>query len=60
MGGGKKKKNGGLSTADLVKDRQKRLKQKFSQIESATKHILSKKLSGQHNTEYFVFWSFGY
>jgi hypothetical protein len=61
MGGDKKKKNnGGSSTADQVKDRQKRLKQKFSQIESATKHILSKKLSGQRNTEYFVFWSSGY
>ncbi len=59
MGGGKKK-NGGSSTTDQVKDRQKRLKQKFSQIESATKHILSKKLSGQYNTEYFVFWSSGY
>jgi hypothetical protein len=29
MGGGKKKKNGGLSTANQMKDRQKRLKQKL-------------------------------
>jgi hypothetical protein len=41
MGGGKKKKKtGGSSTADQVKDRQKRLKQKFCQTESSTKHIL--------------------
>jgi hypothetical protein len=46
MGGGKKKKNGGSYTADQVKDRQKKLKQKFFQTESATKHILSKNLSG--------------
>jgi hypothetical protein len=60
MGGDKKKKNSGSSTANQVKDRQKNLTQKFSQIESATKHILSKKLSGQRNTEYFVFGSSGY
>jgi hypothetical protein len=60
MGGGKKKKNCRSSTANQVKDRQKRLKQKFFQIESATKHILSKKLSGQRNTEYFVFGSSRY
>jgi hypothetical protein len=42
MGGGKKKKNGRSSTADQKKDRQKRLKQEFSQTESAIKHILSK------------------
>jgi hypothetical protein len=52
MGGGKeKKKTGGLSTADQVKDRWKRLKQKLSQIESPIKHILSKKLS-QRKAEY--------
>ncbi len=61
MGGGKKKKkNGRSSTADQVKDRWKRLKQKFFQTESATKHILSIKLSGQRNAEYFVFGSSGY
>jgi hypothetical protein len=60
MGGGKKKKNSGSSAADQVKDRRKRLKQKFSQTESAIKHILSKKLSTQLNTEYFVFGSSGY
>ncbi len=60
MGGGKKKKNGGLSNTDQVKDRRKRLKQKFSQTESAIKHIFSKKLSTQHNDEYFVFGSSGY
>jgi hypothetical protein len=31
-----KRKNGGLSTADQMKDRQKRLKQKLSQIKSPT------------------------
>jgi hypothetical protein len=46
MGGGKKKKVES-STADQVKDRQKRLKQKLSQTESPIKHILSKKLSVQ-------------
>jgi hypothetical protein len=51
MGGGKEKKNGGSSTADQVKDRRKRLKQKFFQTESTIKHILSKKLSAQHNAE---------
>jgi hypothetical protein len=35
MGGGKKKKNSGLSNTDQMKDRRKRLKQKFSQTESA-------------------------
>jgi hypothetical protein len=47
MGGGKEEKKGRLSTADQMKDRQKRLKQKLSQIESPVKHILSKKLSAQ-------------
>jgi hypothetical protein len=64
MGGGKKKKKrkktGGSSVANQVKDRRKRLKQKFFQTESAIKHILSKKLSAQHNAEYFVFGSSGY
>jgi hypothetical protein len=60
MGGSKKKKNGGSSTADQVKHRRKKLKQKFSQTESAIKHILSKKLSDQRNAEYFVFGSSGY
>ncbi len=61
MGGGKKKKKySGSSTTDQVKDRQKRLKVKFSQTEKAIKHILSKKLSAQHNAEYFVFGSSGY
>ncbi len=61
MGGGKKKKKyGRSSTANQVKDRRKRLKQKFSQTERAIKHILSKKLSAQHNAEYFVFGSSGY
>jgi hypothetical protein len=40
MGGGKEKKTGGSSTANQVKDRQKRLKQKLFQIESPLKHIL--------------------
>jgi hypothetical protein len=52
--GGRRKKNSGLSTADQVKDRRKRLMQKFSQTESVIKHILSKKLSAQSNTENFV------
>jgi hypothetical protein len=33
---------------------------KVFQNESSTKHILSKKLSGQRNAEYFVFGSSGY
>jgi hypothetical protein len=48
----RRKKNGGSATADQVKDRQKRLKQKLLQTESAIKHILSKKLSAQRNAEY--------
>jgi hypothetical protein len=41
MGGGKERKmNGGSATADHVKDRQKRLKQKLFKTESAIKHIL--------------------
>jgi hypothetical protein len=40
MGGGKEKKNGRSSTANQVKDRQKKLKQKLSQIKSPIKHIL--------------------
>jgi hypothetical protein len=61
MGGGKeRKKNGGSPTTDQVKDRRKRLKQKFSQTGSAIKHILSKKLSAQRNAEYFIFGSSGY
>jgi hypothetical protein len=32
--------NGGLATADHVRDRRKRLKQKFFKTESAIKHIL--------------------
>jgi hypothetical protein len=52
MGGGKeKKKIGRSSTADQVKNWQKRLKQKFSQIKSPIKHILWKKLSAQHKAE---------
>jgi hypothetical protein len=47
MGGGKEKKNDRSSTADQMKDRQKWLKQKLSQIKSPIKHILSKKLSAQ-------------
>jgi hypothetical protein len=44
MGGGKERKmNGGSSTTDHMKDRQKRLKQKLFQTESAIKNILSKK-----------------
>jgi hypothetical protein len=40
MGGVRRKKNGGSSTANQVKDQQKMLKQKFSRIESFSKHIL--------------------
>jgi hypothetical protein len=48
MGGGKeKKKNGELSTAHQMKEDKKKLKQKFFQIKSPLKHILSKKLSNQ-------------
>jgi hypothetical protein len=46
-GRGKEEKKDGLSTADQMKDRQKKPKQKLSQIESPIKHILSKKLSAQ-------------
>jgi hypothetical protein len=53
MGGGKERKmNGGSSTADHVKDRRKRLKQKLFQTERAIKNILSKKLSAQRDAEY--------
>jgi hypothetical protein len=38
--------------SNFMKDRWKRLKQKLSQIESPTKHILSKMLSAQHKAEY--------
>jgi hypothetical protein len=48
MGGGKEKKK----TADQVKDRRKRLKQKLFQTKSPIKHILSKKLFAQRNAEY--------
>jgi hypothetical protein len=44
--------NGGSSTADHVKDRRKRLKQKLFQTESAIKNIVSKKLSAQRAAEY--------
>jgi hypothetical protein len=50
MGGGKERKmNGGLATADHVKDRRKGLKQKLSKTESAIKNILLKKLSAQED-----------
>jgi hypothetical protein len=53
MGGGKERKiNGGSSTADHVKDRRKRLKQKLFKTESAIKSILLKKLSAQRDAEY--------
>jgi hypothetical protein len=42
---------GGSAAADLVKDRQKCLKQKLLKTESAIKHILSKKLSPQRSAE---------
>jgi hypothetical protein len=43
MGGGKERKmNGGSSTADHVKDRRKRLKQKLFQTESAIKNFYQK------------------
>jgi hypothetical protein len=45
--GVRRKKNDTSSTADQMKDRQKWLKQKLSQIKSPIKHILSKKLSAQ-------------
>ncbi len=53
MGGGKERKMTRRSAAaDLVKDRRKSLKQKLLKTESATKHILSKKLSGHRNAEF--------
>jgi hypothetical protein len=53
MGGGKERKiNGRSSTADHVKDRRKKLKQKLFQTERAIKNILSKKLSAQRDAEY--------
>jgi hypothetical protein len=56
MGGGKERKmNGGSSTADHVKDRRKRLKQKLFQTESAVKNILSKKLSANVTLNIWVF-----
>jgi hypothetical protein len=43
MGGGKERKiNGRSSTADHVKDRRKKLKQKLFQTERAIKNILAK------------------
>jgi hypothetical protein len=48
MGGGNERKmNGRSATANQVKDPRKRLKQKLTQKESATKIILSKKLCAQ-------------
>jgi hypothetical protein len=53
MGGGKERKmTGGSAAADHVKDRRKSLKQMLFKTESATKQILSKKLSAQRNTEF--------
>jgi hypothetical protein len=53
MGGGKERKmTGGSAAADHVKDRRKSLKQKLFKIESAIKHILSKKLSAERNAEF--------
>jgi hypothetical protein len=53
MGGGKERKmSGGLATADRVKDRRKRLKQKLFKTESAIKNILLKKLSAQRDAEH--------
>jgi hypothetical protein len=52
VGGGKERKmTGGSAAADLVKDRRECLKQKLLETESAIKHILSKKLSAQHEAE---------
>jgi hypothetical protein len=52
MGGGKERKmNGGSATANHVKDRWKRLKQKLCKTESAVKNILLKKLSAQRDAE---------
>jgi hypothetical protein len=44
--------NGRLATADQVKDKGKRLKQKLYQTESAIQNILSKKLSARCDAEY--------
>ncbi len=44
--------NGGSATADHVKDRRRRLKQRLFKTESALKSILLKKLSAQHDAEY--------
>ncbi len=53
MGGGKERKMSGESaTADHVKDRGKRLKQKLFKTESVIKSILLKKLSAQQDAEY--------
>jgi hypothetical protein len=53
MGGGKERKTlGGSATANHIKDRRKRLKQKIFKTESAIKNILSKKLSAQQDAEY--------
>jgi hypothetical protein len=53
MGGGKERKmNDRSSTADHVKDRRKRLKQKLFQTERAIKNIFSKKLFAQRDAEY--------
>jgi hypothetical protein len=43
-GGVRRKKNGGLSTADQMKDRQKRLKQMLSQIKKPYKTYVIKKV----------------
>jgi hypothetical protein len=44
MGGGKERKmNGGLATANQVKEEAKRPKQKFFQTESSIKNIFSNK-----------------
>jgi hypothetical protein len=52
MGGGKEiEMNGGLATADQMKDGGKLLKEKLFQTESAIKNILSKKLSAQRDTK---------
>jgi hypothetical protein len=53
MGGGKERKmTGGSAAANFVKDCRKSLKQKLLKTESTTKHILSNKLSTQHNAEF--------
>jgi hypothetical protein len=53
MGGGKERKmNSRSATANHVKDRRKRLKQKLFKTESAIKGILLKKLSAQRDAKY--------